>query len=121
MTGHNEVVRVVFDPPNVSLRAAAKTLLGKPQPDPRAQTRKRRRNTVPFRHLRLLGKDQQKAAKPAARCSRRSSRQAGHDAITTESSTAPTFYFRRALSPAVPREEPDGYCGLGGTGVCYAP
>ena len=43
---------------------------------------------------------------------------AGHGEITTEIARArPDILLRRGLPPAVPGQEPGGYCGLGGTGV----
>nr|BFE92007.1 hypothetical protein GCM10020185_25430 [Pseudomonas brassicacearum subsp. brassicacearum] len=43
---------------------------------------------------------------------------AGKGTITTEIEEAPTFLLRRGLPPAVPGEKnPEGYCGIGGTGV----
>ena len=45
------------------------------------------------------------------------SRKAGYGAITTEILRRAGVLLRRGLPPAVPGEEPRGYCGLGGTGV----
>ena len=44
-------------------------------------------------------------------------RDAGYGEITTEIAPAGPVLLRRGLPPAVPGQEPDGYCGLGGTGV----
>jgi peptide-methionine (S)-S-oxide reductase len=42
---------------------------------------------------------------------------AGHNAITTEIVTAPTFYYAEDYHQQYLGKNPGGYCGLGGTGV----
>ena len=42
---------------------------------------------------------------------------AGHDAITTEIVDSPEFYFAEDYHQQYLSKNPDGYCGLGGTGV----
>ncbi|WP_372750049.1 peptide-methionine (S)-S-oxide reductase, partial [Litorivivens sp.] len=43
----------------------------------------------------------------------------GLPAITTEVITAPEFYFAEDYHQQYLAKNPGGYCGLGGTGVCY--
>ena len=64
------------------------------------------------------GAEQAPAARGVARRPTRGElRQAGYGAITTEIRRRAAVLLRRGLPPAVPGEEPGGYCGLGGTGV----
>jgi peptide-methionine (S)-S-oxide reductase len=44
---------------------------------------------------------------------------AGRAAITTEIVAAPPFYFAEDYHQQYLAKNPGGYCGLGGTGVCY--
>jgi peptide-methionine (S)-S-oxide reductase len=43
--------------------------------------------------------------------------QAGFGEITTEIAISPTFYFAETYHQQYLQKNPDGYCGLGGTGV----
>ena len=45
----------------------------------------------------------------------------GRGLITTEILDAPEFYFAEAYHQQYLAKHPGGYCGLGGTGVCYPP
>ena len=44
----------------------------------------------------------------------------GYSAITTEILDAPDFYYAEAYHQQYLAKNPGGYCGLGGTGVCFA-
>lgn len=46
---------------------------------------------------------------------------AGHGEITTQIEPAPTFYYAEAYHQQYLAKNPQGYCGLGGTGVCFTP
>ena len=61
---------------------------------------------------------QKRAAEALARrCTRSSSTAAGYGAITTEILPAPEFYYAEDYHQQYLAKNPDGYCGLGGTGV----
>ncbi|MGI0885517.1 peptide-methionine (S)-S-oxide reductase, partial [Pseudomonas aeruginosa] len=59
---------------------------------------------------------------PAAMASRESFQaelaKAGYDRITTEIADVPPFYYAEAYHQQYLAKNPNGYCGLGGTGVC---
>ena len=46
---------------------------------------------------------------------------AGYGPITTEIAQAPTFYYAEHYHQQYLAKVPNGYCGIGGTGVCMAP
>ena len=46
---------------------------------------------------------------------------AGLGSITTEIREAPTFYYAETYHQQYLAKNPNGYCGLGGTGVCLPP
>ncbi len=46
---------------------------------------------------------------------------AGIGSITTEIAEAPTFYYAETYHQQYLAKNPNGYCGLGGTGVCLPP
>ena len=62
--------------------------------------------------------DAQKRAAEASRAAYgKSSRRRSHGAITTEILDAPTFYYAEDYHQQYLEKNPDGYCGLAGTGV----
>ena len=117
LTGHNEVVLVVFDPKKVSYDDAAQDVLGKPRPDAGHAAGERRRHAVSIGHLLLRrraarGRGAHRATSTSARLTK-----AGYGKITTEILPAPEFYYAEDYHQQYLSKNPDGYCGLGGTGV----
>ena len=116
-TGHTEAVLVVFDPARDDLRRAAEGLLGEPRPDAGHAPGQRRRHPVPLGDLH----DSRRAAR--ARPRRRASvyqeraRRPGFGEITTEIAPRRTFYYAEDYHQQYLAKNPNGYCGLGGTGV----
>jgi peptide-methionine (S)-S-oxide reductase len=60
---------------------------------------------------------QQEAARRSRDAYQKVLREAGYAAITTELLEAPEFYFAESYHQQYLAKNPDGYCGLGGTGV----
>ena len=117
-TGHTEAVLVVFDPAEVTLRAAAQDLLGEPRPDAGDAPGQRRRHAVPLGDLH----ERRPSSGRAAEASRddvpgASSRGAGYGEITTEIADAAPFYYAEDYHQQYLAKNPNGYCGIGGTGV----
>ncbi|MFD0774075.1 peptide-methionine (S)-S-oxide reductase MsrA [Streptomonospora algeriensis] len=117
-TGHTEAVRVVFDPRIVSYTDLLKVFWE--NHDPTQGMRQGNDLGTQYRSA-VLYRDA--AQKDAAESSRDAFQQvltnAGHGAITTEIAQAGPFYFaegyhQQYLSDA---KNPNGYCGLGGTGA----
>ncbi len=116
MTGHNEVVLVVFDPAKLSYAALLKTFWENHNPTQGM----RQGNDVgtQYRSGIYAFSPEQKAAAEASRSVYGAALTAkGMDAITTEIIDAPPFYFAEAYHQQYLAKNPSGYCGLGGTGV----
>ena len=61
--------------------------------------------------------DQKKVAQQSLKAYEKSLKAAGHDEITTEILDAPVFYFAEEYHQQYLHKNPNGYCGLEGTGV----
>jgi peptide-methionine (S)-S-oxide reductase len=116
MTGHNEAVLVVFDPKKVSYDALLKKFWESHNPTQGM----RQGNDVgtQYRSGIYYYDDAQRAAAERSRDEyQQALSKAGHGAITTEIVPAPEFYFAEDYHQQYLSKNPDGYCGLGGTGV----
>ena len=116
LTGHNEVVLVVFDPARLSFEQLLKCFWENHNPTEGM----RQGNDVgtQYRSGIYVTTPQQRAAAEASRTAYGAALAArGLGAITTEILDAPTFYYAEAYHQQYLAKNPDGYCGLGGTGV----
>ncbi len=116
LTGHNEVVLVVFDPRKTSYETHAQGVLGEPRSDPGHAPGQRCRHAVPLRHL-CHSPEQRKLAEASRDAFQRKLKAAGYGTITTEILDAPPFYYAEDYHQQYLAKNPGGYCGLGGTGV----
>lgn len=115
-TGHNEVVRVVFDPAVVSYEELLRVFWE--SHDPTQGMRQGNDVGTQYRSGVYTHGDAQKSAAQASLAAyQRALSAAGHDAITTEVLDAPPFYYAEAYHQQYLAKNPDGYCGIGGTGV----
>ena len=115
-TGHNEVVRVVFDPSVTSYEALLKLFWE--GHDPTQGMRQGNDVGTQYRSGIYTYSDAQREAAEASReAYERRLAEAGHGAITTEIVTAPDFYYAEDYHQQYLAKVPNGYCGLGGTGV----
>jgi len=116
MTGHNEVVLVVFDPNAISYDDLLKTFWE--SHDPTQGMRQGNDVGTQYRSGIYFYDDAQRAAAERTRDEYQTSlAKAGYGAITTEILPAPEFYFAEDYHQQYLSKNPDGYCGLGGTGV----
>ena len=118
-TGHNEVVRVVFDPAEVSYEALLKRFWE--AHDPTQGMRQGNDVGTQYRSgIYTYDEAQQRAALDSRERYQRALGGAGYGAITTEILEAPPFYYAEDYHQQYLAKNPGGYCGLGGTGVVCA-
>jgi len=116
MTGHAEVVLVVFDPARVSYEDLLKTFWE--SHDPTQGMRQGNDVGTQYRSGIYYFDAAQKAAAERSRDEYQPAiAKAGFGAITTEIVPAPEFYYAEDYHQQYLSKNPDGYCGLGGTGV----
>lgn len=117
LTGHAEVVRVVFDPARVSLETVLRTFWE--SHDPTQGMRQGNDVGTCYRSAIYCHSEEQLAAAQAtAAAFQQQLSAAGFGAITTEIVyPAPPFYYAEDYHQQYLAKNPGGYCGLGGTGV----
>ena len=115
-TGHNEVVRVVFDPAKVTYEALLKTFWE--SHDPTQGMRQGNDVGTQYRSgIYVTSPEQRKLAEASRDAYQRVLKAAGYGPITTEIIDAPEFYYAEDYHQQYLAKNPMGYCGLGGTGV----
>jgi peptide-methionine (S)-S-oxide reductase len=115
-TGHNEVVLVVYDPAAVSYEDLLKVFWE--NHDPTQGMRQGNDVGTQYRSGIYAFDERQKAAAEASKDAYQAKlAEAGYGAITTEILAAPTFYYAEEYHQQYLAKNPDGYCGIGGTGV----
>jgi peptide-methionine (S)-S-oxide reductase len=116
LTGHNEVVRVVYDADRVSYEQLLKVFWE--SHDPTQGMRQGNDVGTQYRSgIYYEDKPQRRAAEESRDRYAEALRGAGHDEITTEILPAPPFYYAEDYHQQYLAKNPGGYCGLGGTGV----
>jgi peptide-methionine (S)-S-oxide reductase len=116
LTGHNEVVYVVFDPAKTSYEALLKVFWE--SHDPTQGMRQGNDVGTQYRSgIYTYSPEQKRAAEASRDAFQRKLKEAGYGAITTEILDAPPFYFAEDYHQQYLAKNPGGYCGLGGTGV----
>jgi peptide-methionine (S)-S-oxide reductase len=116
MTGHTEVVLVVFDPRQTSYDQLLRVFWENHDPTQGMQ----QGNDVGTQYrsaIYAFDAAQLAAAKASKEQYQSRLRAAGHGDITTEIRDAPAFYYAEDYHQQYLGKNPDGYCGLGGTGV----
>ena len=116
MTGHNEVVLVVFDPKVVSYETLLKVFWE--SHNPTQGMRQGNDAGTQYRSGIYTYSDSQKQAAEASKTTyQQALTKAGYKEITTEIVDAPEFYFAEGYHQQYLAKNPGGYCGLGGTNV----
>lgn len=119
-TGHNEVVRVVFDPARVRYAQLLKVFWE--SHDPTQGMRQGNDVGTQYRSGVYVYDDAQREAAEASRAAYQELlREKGFGAITTEVLPAPAFYYAEDYHQQYLAKNPGGYCGLGGCGVPFGP
>ncbi len=118
MTGHNEVVRVVFDPSRISYEQLLKAFWE--AHDPTQGMRQGNDVGTQYRSgIYCQDESQRLAAEASQNRFATALATAGRGPITTEILPAPTFYYAEDYHQQYLAKNPGGYCGLGGCGVVY--
>jgi peptide-methionine (S)-S-oxide reductase len=116
MTGHNEVVRVIFDPVVISYEELLKVFWE--GHDPTQGMRQGNDMGSTYRSGIYTYTPEQAAAAEASKATFAPRlKAAGFGPITTEILAAPVFYFAEDYHQQYLAKNPNGYCGIGGTGV----
>ena len=118
-TGHTEVVRVIFDPKIISLPA----LLAKfwERHDPTQGMRQGNDLGTQYRSAIYVYNDEQYQAAIQSQQEYQALLGENHASITTEILPAGIYYYAENYHQQYLAKNPAGYCGLGGTGVCFPP
>ncbi|MFV8752668.1 peptide-methionine (S)-S-oxide reductase MsrA [Nannocystaceae bacterium ST9] len=115
-TGHTEVVRVIYDPTQIELASLLSTFWESHDPTQGM----RQGNDVGTQYRSAIythSPEQRRAAEASRDAYQRALSSAGHATITTEIADAGPFYYAEDYHQQYLAKNPDGYCGLGGTGV----
>ena len=118
MTGHNEVVQIVFDPQQLSLEQLLAEFWQ--SHDPTQGMRQGNDVGTQYRSGLYWTRPEQEPILTMSRDHYNERLQAaGRPAVTTEIKALDTFYFAEDYHQQYLAKNPNGYCGLGGTGVSY--
>ena len=114
--GHTEAVLVVFDPNETSYEEILRLFWE--NHDPTQGMRQGNDQGTQYRSAIYTADEGQRAAAEASRATfQRELERAGHGEITTELADAGPFYYAEDYHQQYLAKNPNGYCGLGGTGV----
>ena len=119
MTGHNEVVRVVFDPAIISYETLLRLFWESHNPTQGM----RQGNDVGSQYrsgIYTYDGAQHAKARDSLTSYQKTLAAAGYGEITTEILDAPEFYYAEDYHQQYLAKNPGGYCGLGGIGVTYS-
>ncbi|MEI6426994.1 MAG: peptide-methionine (S)-S-oxide reductase MsrA [Pseudanabaena sp. ELA607] len=119
MTGHNEVVLVVFDPQVISYDALLKVFWE--SHNPTQGMRQGNDSGTQYRSgIYVYSPAQREVAEASREVYQKALKESGiSNGITTEIRDASEFYYAEAYHQQYLAKNPNGYCGLGGTKVCY--
>jgi len=116
MTGHTEAVLVVFDPKQTTYDDLLKLFWE--NHDPTQGMRQGNDVGTQYRSgVYYFDEDQKRAAERSRDAYQQRLADASYGSITTEILPAPEFYYAEDYHQQYLAKNPDGYCGLGGTGV----
>ncbi|ACL65413.1 peptide methionine sulfoxide reductase [Anaeromyxobacter dehalogenans 2CP-1] len=115
-TGHAEVVRVVFDPARITYADLLKVFWE--SHDPTQGMRQGNDVGTQYRSaIHVHGEAQRRLADASREAYQAALAPRGGGAITTEIRAAPPFYYAEEYHQQYLAKNPEGYCGIGGTGV----
>lgn len=116
MTGHNEVVLVVYNPQEISVSQLLKVFWE--SHDPTQGMRQGNDAGTQYRSgIYVYSPEQKQLAETSRDLYQEALTKAGYGKITTEILDAPEFYYAEDYHQQYLAKNPNGYCGLGGTKV----
>lgn len=116
LTGHNEVVQVAYDPKRTSYAELLRVFWE--NHDPTQGMRQGNDTGTQYRSgIYVHSAEQRQAAEVSLKAYQAALTKAGRGKITTEILDAPVFYYAEGYHQQYLAKNPNGYCGLGGTGV----
>ncbi len=119
-TGHTEVVRVIFDPSVLPLKQLLNSFWERH--DPTQGMRQGNDLGTQYRSALYVYNDEQRAIAEQSKSEYQALLSEQDRAlITTEILDAGPYYFAETYHQQYLAKNPEGYCGLGGTGVCFPP
>lgn len=116
LTGHNEVVRVVFDPKVISYETLLKVFWESHNPT-QGMRQGNDAGTQYRSGIYVYSEAQKKLAQASKDAYQQALTAAGYGKITSEIIDAPEFYYAESYHQQYLAKNPNGYCGLGGTKV----
>ena len=118
MTGHTEVVRVIYDPEKIDYEDLLKVFWE--SHDPTQGMRQGNDVGTQYRSaIYVSDAEQRKAAEQSKRTYQARLQEAGRGSITTEIRDAPEFFYAEDYHQQYLAKNPQGYCGIGGCGVSF--
>jgi peptide-methionine (S)-S-oxide reductase len=119
-TGHNEVVRVIFDPKDIQYSDLLRVFWE--SHDPTQGMRQGNDVGTQYRSgIYTYGDDQWREANASRTAYQAALAKVGLGSITTEIVAATEFYYAEEYHQQYLAKNPDGYCGIGGCGVPFKP
>ncbi|MCL1474077.1 peptide-methionine (S)-S-oxide reductase MsrA [Argonema antarcticum] len=118
MTGHNEVVLVVFDPKVISYEQLLKAFWESHNPT-QGMRQGNDAGTQYRSGIYVYSQNQKKLAEASRDAYQQALKASNYGEITTEIIDAPEFYYAEGYHQQYLAKNPGGYCGLGGTKVCF--
>ncbi|EEZ00940.1 peptide methionine sulfoxide reductase MsrA [Vibrio sp. RC586] len=119
-TGHTEVVRVVFDPKRLPLTELLRAFWERHDPT-QGMCQGNDRGTQYRSAIYYFSKEQHEVAETSKAAYQALLFADKRATITTEILPAGPYYFAETYHQQYLAKNPNGYCGLGGTGVCFPP
>lgn len=116
MTGHNEVVLVVYDPKVITFETLLKVFWESHNPT-QGMRQGNDAGTQYRSGIYLYSPEQKELALASKQAYQKALSAAGYGDITTEIMDAPEFYYAEGYHQQYLAKNPNGYCGLGGTNV----
>jgi peptide-methionine (S)-S-oxide reductase len=118
LTGHNEVVRVVYDPSSMTYQELL-TLFWQSHNPTQGMAQGNDKGTQYRSGIYTYSQKQWDEAVKSRECYQQRLTQSGFGQITTEILPAETFYYAEDYHQQYLAKEPQGYCGIGGLGVTF--